>query len=141
MVMVVRVLNLKTIYIKVKMKELSSILLHSRTQTHVFHLRVKGKGSYATHIALQGYYEGIVALIDGLIESYQGNHDLVFFDTVDELDNNATIENIVKYFSNLIVIVEKLRKEKSLQDSWIQNDIDTVVSLILSTKYKLENLE
>ena len=123
------------------MKELASILLHSRTQAHVFHLRVKGKGSYATHIALQAYYEGIIPLVDGLVESYQGNHDLIYFDTVDEIENGATIENITKYFNKLYTVVEKLRKEKDLQDSWIQNDIDTVVSLILSTKYKLENLE
>ncbi len=123
------------------MKDLASILLHSRTQTHVFHLRVKGKGAYAAHIALQGYYEGIVPLVDGLVEAYQGNHELIYFDTVDEIDNNANIENIIKYFDNLLKIVEKLRKHKDLVDTWIQNDIDTVVSLILSTKYKLENLE
>ena len=123
------------------MKKLASVLLHSRTQAHVFHLRVKGKGSYAAHIALQAYYEGIIPLVDGLVESYQGNHDLIYFDTVDEIENGATIENITKYFNKLYTVVEKLRKEKDLQDSWIQNDIDTVVSLILSTKYKLENLE
>jgi DNA-binding ferritin-like protein len=123
------------------MKDLASILLHSRTQAHVFHLRVKGKGSYAAHIALQGYYEGIVPLVDGLVEAYQGNHELIYFDTVDELDNNAGIENIIKYFDNLLKIVEKLRKHKDLIDTWIQNEIDTVSSLILSTKYKLENLE
>jgi hypothetical protein len=123
------------------MKELASVLLHSRTQAHVFHLRVKGKGSYAAHIALQAYYEGIIPLVDGLVESYQGNRDLIYFDTVDEIENGATIENITKYFNKLYTVVEKLRKEKDLQDSWIQNDIDTVVSLILSTKYKLENLE
>ena len=123
------------------MKDLASILLHSRTQTHVFHLRVKGKGAYAAHIALQGYYEGIIPLVDGLVEAYQGNHELVYFDTVDEIDNNANIENIIKYFDNLLKIVEKLRKHKDLVDTWIQNDIDTVASLILSTKYKLENLE
>ena len=123
------------------MKDLASILLHSRTQTHVFHLRVKGKGAYAAHIALQVYYEGIIPLVDGLVEAYQGNHELVYFDTVDEIDNNANIENIIKYFDNLLKIVEKLRKHKDLVDTWIQNDIDTVASLILSTKYKLENLE
>ena len=123
------------------MKDLASILLHPRTQTHVFHLRVKGKGAYAAHIALQGYYEGIIPLVDGLVEAYQGNHELVYFDTVDEIDNNANIENIIKYFDNLLKIVEKLRKHKDLVDTWIQNDIDTVASLILSTKYKLENLE
>ena len=126
---------------KTNMKELASILLHSQTQTHIFHLRVKGKGSYAAHKALQGYYEGIDGLVDGLVEAYQGKNGLVFFDTVDELDNNATIENIIKYFIKLIAIVDKLRKDKDLQDSFVQNEIDNVAMLLYTTKYKLENLE
>jgi hypothetical protein len=44
-------------------------LLHSQTQVHIFHLQTK---SYSEHKALQGYYEGIDALVDGVIESYQG---------------------------------------------------------------------
>jgi len=55
-----------------KMEELASILMHSRTQAHIFHLGVSGPGAYAAHKALQDYYEGIVDLIDGLVESYQG---------------------------------------------------------------------
>ena len=123
------------------MKELASILLHSQTQAHIFHLRVKGKGSYAAHKALQNYYEGIDGLVDGLVEAYQGKNELVYFDTVDELDNNATIENVIKYFIKLIAIVDKLRKDKDLQDSFFQNEIDNVAMLLYTTKYKLENLE
>jgi DNA-binding ferritin-like protein len=123
------------------MKDLASILLHSQTQTHIYHLRVKGNGSYAAHKALQKYYESIDLLVDMLVESYQGKNGLVYFDQVDELDNNASIENILKYFDKLISIVDKLRKGKELEDSFIQNQIDAVVDLLYSTKYKLENLE
>ena len=49
-------------------------LLHSQTQVHIFHLGTK---SYAEHKALQGYYEGVDALTDGLIESYQGKYGLL----------------------------------------------------------------
>jgi high-affinity Fe2+/Pb2+ permease len=55
-------------------KDMVSILLHSQTQVHIFHLQTK---SYAEHKALQGYYEGIDALVDGLIESYQGKYDVI----------------------------------------------------------------
>ena len=41
------------------MEELASILFHSRTQAHVFHLGVSGAGAYAAHKALQKYYENI----------------------------------------------------------------------------------
>jgi DNA-binding ferritin-like protein len=123
------------------MKELASILLHSQTQGHIFHLRVKGKGSYAAHKALQNYYEGIDGLVDGLVEAYQGKNGLIFFDSVEEIDNNATIENVIKYFDKLIAIVDKLRKGKDLEDSFFQNEIDNIVVLLYATKYKLENLE
>jgi len=122
------------------MNKLASVLLHSRTQAHVFHLRVSGPGSYAAHLALQAYYEGIIPLLDGLIEAYQGKNGLIMFENIDELSNNATIDHIVEYFDKILLIIEKVRVEKDLQDSHIQNDIDTIVTLLYSTKYKLENL-
>ena len=59
------------------MKQLASLFMHSRTQAHVFHLRVKGAGSLAAHLALQTYYEGIIPLLDLLIENYQGKNGLI----------------------------------------------------------------
>ena len=122
------------------MEELASLFFHSRTQAHVFHLRVKGPGSYAAHKALQKYYEGIVYLIDGLVESYQGKNGLIKFQDVDGMDNDASVDNIIKYFIKLIAALDKLRKADNLQDSWIQNQIDGVEELLYTTKYKLENL-
>jgi hypothetical protein len=55
------------------------------------------------------------------------------------LDKNNDIKNIINYFEKLCVMVAKLRQNPKLQDSWIQNDIDTVVSLLYKTKYKLVN--
>ena len=123
------------------MKELASILMHSRTQAHIYHLRVKGVGSFAAHTALQNYYEGIIPLLDGLIEGYQGVNGLIEFSNVDSIDNNATIDNIIKYFDKLIAIVDKLRKDSTLQESFIQNEIDNIAMLMYSTKYKLVNLQ
>ena len=123
------------------MKELASVLMHSRTQAHIYHLRVKGTGAFAAHLALQGYYEGILPLLDGLVEGYQGVNGLIEFSNVDSIDNNATIDNVVKYFDKLIAIVDKLRKDSTLQESFIQNEIDNVAMLMYSTKYKLVNLQ
>jgi DNA-binding ferritin-like protein len=122
------------------MKQLASLFMHSRTQAHVFHLRVKGAGSHAAHLALQAYYEGIVPLIDLVAENYQGKFGLIEFEEVEGLDNDASIDNIVSYFSKLIEALEKLRKDEKLQSSSIQNQIDTIDELLSSTKYKLENL-
>ena len=121
--------------------KLVSYLMHSRTQAHIYHLRVKGTGAFAAHLALQGYYEGILPLLDGLVEGYQGVNGLIEFSNVDSIDNNATIDNVVKYFDKLIAIVDKLRKDSTLQESFIQNEIDNIAMLMYSTKYKLVNLQ
>lgn len=122
------------------MEQLASIFLHSRTQAHEFHTRVKGPGSFAIHKALEEYYTEIVPLIDGLIEAYQGQFGLIQYKQVSGLDNNASKENIIAYFDKLITFLKLERKSENLKESWIQNELDNVVKLLYSTKYKLVNL-
>jgi DNA-binding ferritin-like protein len=123
------------------MEQLASLLLHSRTQTHSFHVGVKGVGSFSAHIALGNYYDTIGGLVDGLVEAYQGQYGLIKLQPVSGLDTNNDIKNVIAYFDKLIAVVAKLRKDEKLQMSWLQNDIDTVVTLLYSTKYKLTNLQ
>jgi DNA-binding ferritin-like protein len=121
------------------MEELASLLLQSRTQAHSFHLGVKGIGSHSAHLALGEYYDSIVGLIDGLVEAYQGKEGLIQLSGIGTLDKNNDIKNIIKYFDTLCNMIARLRENPKLKDSWIQNDIDTVVSLLYKTKYKLVN--
>jgi DNA-binding ferritin-like protein len=121
------------------MEQLASLLLHSRTQAHTFHFGVKGIGSHSAHLALGIYYDSIVGLIDGLIEAYQGQYGLIKIQPVSGLDTNCEIKNIINYFDKMCKAVAKLRQDEKLQMSWLQNDIDTIVTLLYSTKYKLVN--
>lgn len=123
------------------MEQLASLILHSRTQAHSFHVGVKGVGALSAHQALQYYYDNVVGIIDGLVEAYQGQYGLIKLQPVNGLDTNNDIKNIIAYFDKLIQAVAKLRKDEKLQMSWLQNDIDTVVTLLYSTKYKLVNLQ
>ncbi len=117
-------------------KDMVSILLHSQTQVHIFHLQTK---SYSEHKALQGYYEGIDALVDGLIESYQGKNDVITkYNSVKNVDYQSN-EQVIKYFKALDTMIDKNRKE--VKESFIQNQIDTVQELINSTVYKLRFLK
>jgi hypothetical protein len=104
-------------------------------------LRTKGFGSYSSHKALQIYYEDIVDLIDELVEGYQGKKGLIEFKAVKGLDNDASLENIISYFENLVKFVENERKSEELDISFIQNEIDNVEKLIYSTLYKLRKLQ
>ena len=123
------------------MERIASMFFHSRTQAHIFHTRVTGEGSLAAHLALQAYYEGIVPLIDGLVETYQGQYGLIEYKEVNGVDNDASKENMIKYFDNLCKFLDKERKDSKLQMSWLQNDLDNIASLLYSTKYKLINLQ
>ena len=123
------------------MEQLASLLLHSRTQSHSFHFGVKGVGALSAHLALGHYYDTIGGLVDGLVEAYQGQYGLIKLQPVSGLDTNNDIKNIILYLDKLIAAVAKLRKDEKLQMSWLQNDIDTIVTLLYSTKYKLVNLQ
>ena len=116
--------------------EMISLMLHSRTQVHTFHLQTK---SYAEHIALNGYYDGIVDLVDGLVESYQGKYSILKgyqnYKLEDYKDSTATIN----YLKDLCGKVCDLRD--CCKDSYIQNQIDTVCELINSTLYKMRFLK
>ena len=118
--------------------QLISTLLASRTQAHIFHWQVQGVGSYSTHKALNKYYDEILNLTDGLVESFQGKYGIQRGYT-----SPATFKEdgqFVNYFEALAMYVETIRT-KIPQDSYIQNEIDTVVKLIQTTKYKLINLK
>jgi len=115
-----------------------STLFSSRTQAHIFHLQVKGPGAFAAHKALNEYYDEIIDLADGIVESFQGRYGII----TGYKGEGQWLENseFVKYFEALCMYVEKNRVSL-VQDSYIQNQIDEVVALIESTKYKLVNLQ
>jgi hypothetical protein len=116
--------------------EMISLLLHSRTQTHTLHLQTE---SYPEHKALNEYYDGIVDIIDGLVESYQGKYGIIKgYKTYDIAEYKST-DSTIKYLKDLCGKVEKLRG--CCKDSYIQNQIDTACELINSTLYKLRFLK
>ena len=116
--------------------EMMSLLLHSQTQVHTFHLQTE---SYAEHKALQKYYEGIDGLVDGLVESFQGKYGILKgYKSMDMNDWKST-ESTTDYLNQLCKRVIELRD--CCKDSYIQNQIDNVCELINSTTYKLRFLK
>jgi hypothetical protein len=116
--------------------EIISLLLHSRTQTHTLHLQTE---SYPEHMALNGYYDGIGDIVDGLVESYQGKYGIIKGYKSYDITEYKSTESTIKYLKELCGKVEKLRN--CCEDSYIQNQIDTVCELINSTLYKLRFLK
>jgi DNA-binding ferritin-like protein len=114
-----------------------STLFASRTQAHVFHLQTN---SFAAHKALNEYYDDIIGIADGIAESIQGKYGIITgYSNIDLMEGNDCNE-VVKYFTALEMYVERARQTMP-QDSYIQNQIDEVVALIVSTIYKLKFLK
>lgn len=111
-------------------------MLHSQTQIHIFHL---GTNSYSEHKALQKYYEGIDVLVDGIIESYQGKYSLLKNYKSYKNQSYKNKNQVLKYFTGLLNTIDD--KRDCCDDSYIQNQIDTVQELIYSTMYKLKFLK
>jgi len=109
-------------------------LMQSRNQAHIAHLQTN---SFAAHIALGAYYDGIIDLIDGLVESFQGRYGIVTgYKMAASIRED---QNYDMYFEALCKFVETTRQQIP-QDSYLQNQVDTIVELIESTKYKLKFL-
>lgn len=122
------------------MEEFLNKLFTSREVAHVLHLRAKGTGSYAKHIALQTYYDEIVDLIDDIAEIYQGQYGLIDYSKVIKIDN-VDFKDEIKYFETLVNYVVKTRYKITNKAEHLNSNIDDIVSLLYKTIYKLKNLQ
>ena len=113
--------------------ELASLLMSSRTQAHVFHLRTN---KYSRHVALQNYYNKIVPLTNSYIETYQGKSKRL----VNGIKNKPIINdprNSLSYFVKLRKQIDKLNLPRN---SELNNILDEIRTLLDSTIYKLQFL-
>jgi DNA-binding ferritin-like protein len=114
--------------------EFVGTLLHSATIAHIMHLQAQGEGSYAKHKALRSYYDSIVDVTDTLAESIQGCTGEII-EAYPPMFGNPMVEAL-DYLKSIREYVTENRD--SISDySNIQNDIDTIMTLLDSTIYKL----
>lgn len=114
------------------MEQIIALLFLDRTLTHMEHLRTD---SYSKHKALQKFYETIVELTDDLAEIYQGYEGIMRDIPVMDHPPKGDIADIL---ARRVVEIEKLRKCCDL--SAVQNVIDEIVGLYLTTVYRLRQL-
>jgi hypothetical protein len=118
-----------------KASEFVGHLFAARDVAHSVHLSTR---SYARHQALAGFYDGIVDLADTFAEAYQGRHGLMGAVTMAPIKKTG---NIVEFLQASLAEVEANRyKVCEKDDTAIQNIVDEIVGLYLSTLYKLRFL-
>ena len=110
-------------------------LFLARDVAHSVHLNTR---NYAKHKALKGFYEGVVDLADTLAEAYQGRHGLI--GPISLMSAKKT-NNILEFLEGQLADIEEMRyKVVDKSDTALQNIIDEIVALYLSTIYKLKFL-
>jgi hypothetical protein len=110
-------------------------LFLARDVAHSVHLNTR---SYAKHKALGSFYDKVVDLADSFAEAYQGRHGLIGPISLQTAKKNG---NIVEFLQDSLDEIEANRyKVCEKDDSAIQNIIDEIVALYLSTLYKLKFL-
>ena len=115
-----------------------SKLLESREMAHVYHWQVKGDmGSGFAHLALQEYYENVIAFIDKMVEVYQGQYDLIEgYDIINTTPTKS--KDRLEYFQEVVAYVKANRNVAlSAEDTHIQNIVDEVIATLYHLIYKL----
>lgn len=116
-------------------EEFFGTLLESVTKTHIEHLKT---GKYSAHKALNEYYDEAGDAVDAIIEAYMGIYGKV------EPGKNA-----VEVTGDAVAYLEAIRdftKESTEafideKDTEIRSEIDSYLTLLDSTLYKLKELK
>lgn len=110
-------------------------LFLARDVAHSVHLNTR---SFAKHSALNTFYDEVIELADKFAEAYQGRHNLIGPISLMSAKKNG---NIIEFLEESMSEIEDMRyKVCDKSDTAIQNIIDEIVGLYLSTLYKLKFL-
>jgi len=101
-----------------------SVVWHHQTET------------YAVHKALGKFYDEILELTDGLVESVSGIYGRPKRYEIDSPKDYKDSEQVIKYFKTVYNEIQKERKE-IYQETWIQNQVDEIAALFGQTLYLL----
>ena len=117
--------------------EFFGTLIESIPITWKYHLKSR---KHSTHVILEEYYEDAQEIIDRIIESYQGKFSIVIFEYGNRIFDDEK-EDIL-YLSELRDFVQNGRNmfDEIVSSSEIMSEIDTLLSLLDSTLYKLRKL-
>lgn len=117
-------------------EQLISEVFYARNVTHWQHWRAKGEGSFAKHMALGEFYDGVIDALDPLVEAYQGAFDIVGTVPTPESTDIEPLDLLEKQAA----WIEENHEEICNGNRAIANLIDSLTGVYLSAIYKLRNL-
>ena len=118
-----------------KAADFVGILFLARDVTHSVHLNTR---SYSKHKALNKFYDEIIEAADDFAEAYQGRHGLI--GPISLMSAKKT-SNVIEFLESQLAEIESVRYDVcDKSDTALQQLIDNVIELYLSTLYKLRFL-
>jgi hypothetical protein len=111
------------------------MLFLARDVTHSAHLNTR---SYAKHVALNEFYDGIIDLADKFAEAYQGKYGLI--GPISLMSAKKT-SNVLEFLEGQVDDLMEMRyKVVDKECTPLQNIIDEIFGLYYTTIYKLKFL-
>jgi uncharacterized protein YgfB (UPF0149 family) len=119
----------------VKSADFVGMLFLARDVAHSVHLNTR---SFSKHMALNTFYDSIIDLADAFAEAYQGRHGLIGPISLMSAKKTA---NIIEFLEDQLKEIESVRYDVvDKSDTSLQQLIDNIVELYLTTLYKLRFL-
>ena len=116
-----------------KCADFVGMMFLARDVAHSAHLNTR---SYAKHVALNEFYDGIIELADKFAEAYQGKYGLI--GPISLMSAKKT-SNIVEFLEGQVDELDEMRyKVVDKECTPLQNIIDEIFGLYYSTLYKLK---
>jgi hypothetical protein len=113
--------------------EFLSVLNSAKQQAIFWHNQTE---VYSEHKTLNGFYESIEDLLDGLVESVAGIYGRPKgYEAHDFVDWTST-DDTIAYFKGVYTYIQSERTSL-YSESWIQNQIDELAALVAQTIYLL----
>ena len=118
-----------------KCADFVGMMFLARDVAHSAHLNTR---SYAKHVALNAFYDGIIDLADKCAETYQGKYGLI--GPISLMSAKKT-NNVVEFLEGQLADLEEMRyKVVDKECTPLQNIIDEIFGLYYTTLYKLKFL-
>lgn len=114
-----------------KMGMLIGYLMYLRNCSHIAHLKTT---SFAEHKALNEMYDALPDMLDKLGESIQGKYGLL-----EIIAPTSTYEEPMTCVNEGIKYIEDCYPH--FKETWILNQLDEMLTLLYSTRYKLAFLK
>lgn len=107
----------------------------ARNAANIAHWRTSNN---AQHMALGAFYDNIVDATDKLVEAHMGAAGKVIGEF--EIPALKPVKNILKYLTEEVAWIDENRSEIASGIPALENIVDEITGLYLSTIYKLKQL-